>query len=101
MYTDLDTSDWRLWVMCVIIVGCLALWLGAVFRAARRPGSADARTVDTEAPGQVLTYDRQAPEPYPSIPRPAPHRDSSVPLPAQRTGSATENPQPISEKTLS
>lgn len=44
MYTTLDTSDWRLWVMCVIIVGCLAFWLVAVFMAARNPSARAART---------------------------------------------------------
>jgi hypothetical protein len=44
MNADLDTSDWRLWVMCVIIVGCLALWLGAVFIAARSPAWRNPRT---------------------------------------------------------
>jgi hypothetical protein len=38
MDTNLDTSDWRLWVMCVIILGCLAFWLAAVYLAARNPG---------------------------------------------------------------
>jgi hypothetical protein len=37
MDINLDTSDWRLWVMCVIILGCLAFWLTAVFMAARNP----------------------------------------------------------------
>jgi hypothetical protein len=44
MNADLDTSDWRLWVMCVIILGCLALWLVAVFMAARNPVWRNPRT---------------------------------------------------------
>jgi len=41
---NLDTSDWRLWVMCLVIVVSLAAWLIAIFMAARHPSFRNPRT---------------------------------------------------------
>jgi hypothetical protein len=92
MDTNLDTSDWRLWVMCVIIVGCLAFWLAAVFLAARSPGSRnvspdrDQAAADSGIPAEQT---RDLP-----IPRPAWERDTSVPMPAQRAESPDRDARP-------
>jgi hypothetical protein len=120
MNSNLSTSDWRLWVMCVIIVGCLAFWLTAVFMAARAPGYRNPRT-GIKGPvhggrhiatgGRSVSPDRgqlamesipaAREEPYgepqqiPSVPRPAQERDPSVPMPAQRAESPADNVQPI------
>jgi hypothetical protein len=71
MDINLDTSDWRLWVMCLVIVGCLAFWLVAVFRAARNPHQGGRHRAEQRQPG-------------PSVPRPAREQDTSVRMPAQR-----------------
>lgn len=120
MDTNLDTSDWRLWVMCVIILGCLAFWLGAVYMAARNPGMRNPRTAikgpvqggrHIAVGGRSVSPDRyqaamdsgipdteaagrEIPVQGPSVPRPAPDRDTSVPMPAQRADSPADDVQP-------
>ena len=91
MDINLDTSDWRLWVMCVIILGCLAFWLAAVYIAAANPGRRNAR------PGMRGPAEGDAAEPSrpdPSTPRPAHDQDVSVPMPAQPAESPADNAQP-------
>jgi hypothetical protein len=118
MDINLDTSDWRLWVMCVIILGCLAFWLGAVYRAASNPGVRNSRTAikgpvqggrHIAVGGRSVSPDRyqsamdsgipaqQGPaQQGPSVPRPARDRDTSVPMPAQRADSPADNVLPTS-----
>jgi hypothetical protein len=102
MDINLDTSDWRLCVMCVIVLGCLAFWLGAVFRAAANPGVRNPRTA-IKGPVQGGRPAEQGPAQEPvqrgpvySVPRPARDRDTSVPMPAQRADSPAGNVQPTS-----
>jgi hypothetical protein len=83
MDTNLDTSDWRLWVMCVIILGCLAFWLAAVFLAARNPGH---RNGGTAIKGPVQGG-RHIPVGGRSV-------DTTVAMPAQRAESPADEAQP-------
>ena len=97
MDTNLDTSDWRLWVMCVIILGCLAFWLAAVFLAARNPGHRNGGTaIKGGTAGGAASGSAASGGSWqgPSIPRPARDRDTTVPMPAQRAESPADEAQP-------
>ena len=99
MDTNLDTSDWRLWVMCVIILGCLAFWLAAVYLAARNPGHRNGGTAmkgPVQGGRHIAVGGRSvSPDRYqPSIPRPARDRDTTVAMPAQRAESPADKAQP-------
>jgi hypothetical protein len=96
MDTNLDTSDWRLWVMCVVILGCLAFWLAAVFLAARSQSARGQSARSQKHSLAVATVgDDSTAEPHPPVPRPALDRDTSVPMPAQRAEPATGNVRPV------
>jgi hypothetical protein len=98
MDINLDTSDWRLWVMCVVILGCLAFWLGAVGLAARsqsryRPRHGSNGPVQGGAVQGGAIVDTTA-RSGPSVPPPAPDRDSAVSMPVQQAESPTDHVQP-------